>query len=315
MESAIAGRFRAIRPPSDSPERIAAGGTRGRVRLLAGRLLARRFESSGGWRVLAYVASAPRFATLAHGIRARARIVVSTIWLALAEAVPGAALRRTLRVPVDHRGRRMLFEIAGLSELEVLDEVFLQGEYEIALSEPPCTIVDLGSHIGASLLAFSTRFPQARLVGVEANRDTFARLQANTRMLCAAQLRNVAVTGRNGIVSLRAGRDSWASSVLAGESGRGDMDVPSRTLSGLIEDLGLERIDLLKVDIEGAEYEAFASFDRWDMIGTIVLEWHGDMIGRPVSDLRALLPRHEVVASSLRDAPGRYFVRADPIDG
>ncbi len=150
---------------------------------------------------------------------------------------------------------------------------------------------------------------------MEANRDTFTRLQANTRTLPAVQLRNVAVADHEGTVSLGRGRDSWASSTLTnGVSGQGDQEeVPCRTLDSLLDELVLERVDLLKVDIEGAEYEAFAAFDRWELIGTIVLEWHGDMLERPVSDLQALLPRHEVIATPLRGLPGRYFVRADPV--
>jgi FkbM family methyltransferase len=315
---ASAARARAI-PPAASIESI---GWRSRIQAFAGSLLARRFDAVGGRRLLLYGVTALRFARLAHGVSARARIIVGTLRLALAEASAAGAERGrrppTLRIPVDHGGRRMHFEVAGLSELEVLDEVFLQGEYELSMPEAPRTILDLGSHIGASLVALSAQFPEARLFGVEANRDTFARLRANAKMLSVVELRNVAVTGHDGTVSLRAGRDSWASSVLADDYDRPAKasmeEVPARTLGGLLEELGLERVDLLKVDIEGAEYEAFAAFEHWESIGTIVMEWHGDMLDRPLADLEALLPAHRVSATPLRDAPGRYFLRAEPVD-
>ena len=46
------------------------------------------------------------------------------------------------------------------SDFEVLNEVLRQGAYDLPVAEPQ-VILDLGSHMGATLLYFRARFPRA----------------------------------------------------------------------------------------------------------------------------------------------------------
>jgi FkbM family methyltransferase len=50
-----------------------------------------------------------------------------------------------------------------------------------------------------------------------------------------------------------------------------------RNLSDVIDELGVQRIDLLKMDVEGAEFDILAGLrpEHWPRIGQIVVEVHG----------------------------------------
>ena len=293
-----------------------------RRRLLAlraayGRLATRRFGASAGagWRrALAYALTAPYFAQLATTPRARVRLVSATTALALAEGL-GVRRRPTFAVAVEHRHGTSRFAVGGLSELEVLSEVFLHGTYELELATAPATVIDAGANIGASMHAFAIRHPAARLIGLEPAPGVLERLRENTRSLPRAELREVALAGHDGSVLLTVGRDSWASSTLATGTGGSSVEVRAVTLETLIDELAIDRVDLLKLDIEGSELAALAAVRRWDRIGTIVLEWHGDLHGQPVTMLRDLLPAHHHRASPISGEPQRSYVVAWPRGG
>jgi len=62
--------------------------------------------------------------------------------------------------------------------------------------------------------------------------------------------------------------------------------VPSMTLEDLAAHIGVSRIDVLKLDIEGAEYEVLASAGDGTLknIGQIIIEFHHHCVGAFTSD-------------------------------
>ena len=51
-------------------------------------------------------------------------------------------------------------------------------------------------------------------------------------------------------------------------------DVRAITIRSLMRDFGIDRIDLLKIDIEGSEKEVFEACDWQERLDTIVIELH-----------------------------------------
>jgi FkbM family methyltransferase len=78
-------------------------------------------------------------------------------------------------------------------------------------------------------------------------------------------------------------------------------EAPSRSLPSIMRELGHERIDLLKLDIEGAEFEVLRAVVDGDVHPAVIcVEYHkerGPRIGPMVESVRALKARgYEVVA-------------------
>jgi FkbM family methyltransferase len=120
--------------------------------------------------------------------------------------------------------------------------------------------------MGATVLFWRERFPDARIVAVEPDPVTFRRLHRNVGTLSGVELRNVAVSEKDGPVCFFPAEQSWMSS-LWGDGA--SITVEGISFRSLVADV--RHVDLLKVDIEGAERYIR---DQWalERVGAIVGE-------------------------------------------
>jgi FkbM family methyltransferase len=154
---------------------------------------------------------------------------------------------------------------SGLADLGVVYDTFAGG-YHLPPADlgPPRTILDLGSNIGLTIAHFAARFPEARILGVELDEANAALCRRNIapyggrcEVLCAA------VWHEAGEVVYGGARESGYA-VLTGREGRGAKGVARAvTVDALIERLGVETVDYVKMDIEGAEKEVLRDAGGW----------------------------------------------------
>jgi len=115
------------------------------------------------------------------------------------------------------------------------------------------TVIDVGAGIGTEVLTFSRQVgPSGHVVAVEAHPATFRCLQ---RMVELNRLENVtpvhcALSDEPGVVRISDLDAHLSNTVLDDDGG---IEVPALTLDALAEEHGLERIDYIKMNIEGAE--------------------------------------------------------------
>ena len=155
---------------------------------------------------------------------------------------------------------------------------------QLSFDTPPATIVDLGANRGFSTLFWRSRFPQARLHGIEMNADNIARCR---RLFSENQLpgefHQVAIGDRDGTLTYRA-HASHTRHRLEKLLGTDEPDesyqtaaveVPCLTLASFLRAQKIERVDLLKVDIEGAEQFLLETVDTWAAsVRLMLLEIH-----------------------------------------
>lgn len=158
------------------------------------------------------------------------------------------------------------------SDRSVFHQVFVYRDYDHpCLPRDARVVVDAGANVGYASLFFADRYPHATIVAIEPEPQNFARLEenaahfANIRPLCAALWPS---HQRIGIVNPRDA--SWAFRVDESQSGT----VATVTIPEIVARHG--RIDVLKVDIEGAEKALFErGAEKWlDHVGTLVVETH-----------------------------------------
>jgi FkbM family methyltransferase len=191
----------------------------------------------------------------------------------------------------------------GSSDIPTFEQIFVRREYDSpALPADAGTVVDLGANIGLATVFFALRYPRARLLAVEPEPGNFAVLRANTAALgTRASARHVAAWNETGEVHLKRTNErgetygAWGVQVSARPHGA-DAAVPCETVGTLLDRAGFARADILKIDIEGAELELFATgAAAWlPRVGLIVIETHDRF--RPGSDAAvraALLPGFE----------------------
>ena len=139
------------------------------------------------------------------------------------------------------------------------------------LLRPGDRVVDGGAHIGyLTLLASRCVGPSGEVHAFEPVPRTFAALQENTRLNGAANVRlnRVALAARAGQLELEVPIDPDGEGLLAwGATSvhlrRGPIErAPAQTLDAYARAHGLERIALLKLDLEGAELEALRGMEE-----------------------------------------------------
>lgn len=160
------------------------------------------------------------------------------------------------------------------SDLEAYHQVLIEDTYGCLGDLEPEVVVDCGANAGFASCWFASRFPRARVIAFEPFGDTADLCRRNLAPYGArAELHAKAIWSGKARLVLEARRGhEWGVQVreaLPGEPG--DVDAIG------IADLGLPRIDLLKIDIEGSEEQVFGvGAEAWlPTVGAIAVELHG----------------------------------------
>jgi FkbM family methyltransferase len=208
---------------------------------------------------------------------ARAKIVVATCIMPLKGRVPGFA-QRWIRLDIAYGGRRLAWHVSDASELIALAYVLCHEQYKLPNRLSPRTIVDLGSNIGGSVLYFACRYPAARIYGVEPDPATFQKLEANVIPLENVQVLPLAVGDRDGAAEFYPNPRTWGSSLKSTLATGPGITVQVRTLDTLLDEIGLDRVDLVKLDIEGSEHDVLRAFRGLrTRAGALIGEMHGSL--------------------------------------
>lgn len=129
--------------------------------------------------------------------------------------------------------------------------------------------VDIGANVGLySFFVAARARGAARVLAIEPQPGILERLRFNRELNPGFDIAVVAaaVGGGEGRVALVINdSDSGGThqhNVIAARAGEQTVEVPCRPLMGILRDAKLDRIDALKIDVEGAEDQALAPFLR-----------------------------------------------------
>jgi FkbM family methyltransferase len=168
-------------------------------------------------------------------------------------------------------GRRVQIRDAA-TFLSGADAVFNQGCYDFVSADPAPLILDCGANIGLSCIAFKRRYPAARVVAFEPDPALFAALRANVRSF---GLRDVALHNQ-AVWTADARLPFWAEGAFSGRVAMpgdraGLIEVPAVRLRDYLD----RPVDLLKLDVEGAELPILADCaDRLANVARLFVEYH-----------------------------------------
>jgi FkbM family methyltransferase len=198
----------------------------------------------------------------------------------------GATVRLHMRSPF--RGSLVLREIP--SDLWTFTEVIEWQVYRPVFEHVrnARTVVDLGANIGLTSLCFAARWPGCRIIAVEPNAGTFSVLERNLSALVKrgrCQVVRAAIWSRetslveDSSVPRRHSNGFRVVEATGGDDAAAD-GYPGISMSALMERYGIGEIDLLKIDIEGAETELFSGDMSWlTRTGAIAIEFHQTSAG------------------------------------
>ncbi|NRA10929.1 MAG: FkbM family methyltransferase [Crocinitomicaceae bacterium] len=174
------------------------------------------------------------------------------------------------------------------SDADVFGQIILEEEYKSIVSllkesNDQLNIIDCGANIGLTSLYLKAFYPNAKIVCLEPSEDTSNRM-----------INNFSINGYDDINVLKKGLWSTCTKLKGDDSFRDGLDwsfrlVPAKpdedalfettTVSDIIKDHAMERIDFLKIDIEGGEEDVFsekADLSWLDVVDLIAIEIHDE---------------------------------------
>jgi len=161
------------------------------------------------------------------------------------------------------------------SDFPTLQKVWRDQEYAFTPATPPQFIIDAGANIGIASIYFAEKFPTAKIIALEPEPGNFALLEQNTRPWPNIHPLRAALWKENGSINLfDPGQGPWSFQVRAsGDNTIGQ--VATVTIDELLRHHAAPAIDILKMDIEGAEVEIFENPSAWiDRVRVIMVELH-----------------------------------------
>jgi FkbM family methyltransferase len=164
---------------------------------------------------------------------------------------------------------------AGTSDAATFVQIFLRGDLGFPLAHAPSVIVDGGANIGLSALYLHRRFPTARIVAVEFERSNFDLLARNVAAYPQIEPVLAGLWPSDGWVAVADEMAAKWATMPRADDGASPRSVRAVSLTTLMAERALDRIDLLKLDLEGSEYELFDRLPPWlDAVGTLAIELH-----------------------------------------
>lgn len=162
---------------------------------------------------------------------------------------------------------------------ELKKEIFTEHRYYTELENERPTIVDLGAHIGMTVVYFKICYPNSRIVAYEPEPSNFGLLTKNVEenQLTGVTVYNQAVAPKSGSLELHVPTQEkgWRSGAgIIPRGWRGVQEtVPLKVEAVGINEVLQNRIDLLKIDIEGMEYEMLGMADL-TKVDQLIVEVH-----------------------------------------
>lgn len=191
---------------------------------------------------------------------------------------PRREARRTIRL---RDGIRLRYRL-NRGDLQGIREVWIDDCYRFPIDLGTVgTIVDLGANIGLTSVYLARRYQARRLVAVEPVASNAALVRENLALNDIPGHVIEAVVGPAGGIAYF--RDAVNSNVghlvsddLAGDDAR---EVISLDMQAVFGHLGAEKVDLLKVDIEGAEHDLLSGDLAWLVqVRALMIEFHTGMV-------------------------------------
>lgn len=175
------------------------------------------------------------------------------------------------------------------SDLQVFNQLILKKEYFEAIDLiksngiNPISMLDAGANIGLATIYFKAFFPNLKVLAVEPSQQVYERMRHH---ILINKLKNVssfngAVWSKNTNLELDTSfrdKQDWSIRTIS-KKGKG-AEIEALSIPSLMTRMNLQTLDILKMDIEGAESEIFANIEtveEWlSKVKCLIVEIHDE---------------------------------------
>ncbi len=150
------------------------------------------------------------------------------------------------------------------SDSSTFKQIFIRREYDIQVGFKPKVIFDIGANIGLAAIYFSNRFSEAKIISIEPASDNFEMMMKNIAPYKNINALHSAIWNEDkNLKVVDKGLGAWGYTVE--EATLEDSDYFSAfSIKSIMEKFNVDKIDILKMDIEGSEKIVFSqNYEYW----------------------------------------------------
>ncbi|MBJ6723166.1 FkbM family methyltransferase [Geomesophilobacter sediminis] len=168
--------------------------------------------------------------------------------------------------------RHQIYLRPGTDDVKTVINNIVREEWgKFSPGAEPKWMIDAGAYIGDTSAYFLSRFADLTVVALEPDSTTFKMTSKNLAPYGnRVMLRNCGLFSYDGTVRFKSGETA------AAIDDDGQESIPVTTIPTLVACYGIDRIDILKIDIEGAEESVFAEHpEGWlALVDWLIIEFH-----------------------------------------
>ena len=170
------------------------------------------------------------------------------------------------------------------TDIPMYQQVFIDQEYDFLVKTQPKVIIDAGANIGLASIYFTNKYPDAKIIAIEPEQSNFELLKENIAPYPNIIPIQAALWHKNEEINLidpglgKVGFMTEKKNPSKSLPGNTCQIVEAITIDKIMKDYNLEKIDILKMDIEGAEREVFSDTSAWiEKVDSLIVELHERM--------------------------------------
>jgi FkbM family methyltransferase len=176
-------------------------------------------------------------------------------------------------------GRTIYFR-KKTKDKETFKEIFNQNIYNIKLPIVPKLIIDAGSNTGFAALFFKIKYPEAKIISLEIETENVKMIKKNLKGYKDIEIIQKGLFNKKSFFKIEDPYNATNSFVIKEVIPGENYDIESITIDEILNSTKAETIDILKIDIEGAEKDLFEKdYENWlPKVKIIMVETHDRMI-------------------------------------
>lgn len=187
------------------------------------------------------------------------------------------------------------------------------GDKNFAI-QPGDVVVDLGAHIGSFSVWAARQAPNGQVYAFEPNHENYRLLEENKKLNDIANLSifNFAVSDKSGEVVLFASDHCSMSHSLFETDAKNSKTVRAVSLAEILQANQIDKVDYLKLDVEGAEYLVILNTPPQTLrqIDKIFIEYHDYLEhGHTYKDIETYLTENGFEVEVGRDLFSRHVLK------
>jgi FkbM family methyltransferase len=168
------------------------------------------------------------------------------------------------------------------SDVLIYQDILEKHEYDFIVKHDPKWIIDAGANIGMASVYFANKYKEAKIIAIEPEKNNFNLLKLNTENYANITAINAALWNNCEELTLfdvDLGNLGFMveenATLLKPVVKNGKHTTRAITVDKIMQDHIIDVIDILKIDIEGAEKDVLESCKNWiNKTKSIIIELH-----------------------------------------